>query len=534
MTAVTRPARADAVGRAGPPTVLDRDAALVLATVVAWLLATAWLRPLMLPDEGRYAGVAWEMLRSGDWLTPTLDGLPFFHKPPLFYWITAAALRAFGLHDGATRAASLLGAATMALALYLFVRRWQGRGVARAALLVLLTQPLFFIAAQFANMDMLVAGCIAAAILLGAHAVLAAEKGSPARGIAVSAWAFAALGVLAKGLIGIVLPALVLLAWMIATRRLRRLPLLMPLAGMSMCLVIAVPWFLLLESRHPGFLHDFFVVQHFQRFSTGGFNNVQPFWFYPVVLVVFGLPWTAWLVRARHRAWWSDPDRGALRQLMGWWVVVVVLFFSLPQSKLIGYVLPAAPPLALLIAEAAGPMLRGSRWWRATALLAALSCVAIVVLLAFRPAHSTRPLGLALGTNLAAGEPVLFVDGYFYDLAFYAHLRAPVQVLEEWDRPDIAQHDNWKRELAEAARFAPATAAAVLVPPQRLADTLCNAPRTWVIAPLGAVAQHPWLASVDHVTRTDQAGLWRVDPTRPALAAALGCRQTPNTDPPTR
>ena len=89
------------------------------------------------PSEGRYVGVAWEMLRSGDWLTPTLDGQPFFHKPPLFYWITASSLSVFGLHEWAGRLASLIGACAAAIAIALFMRRWRGLPAARASLLVL-------------------------------------------------------------------------------------------------------------------------------------------------------------------------------------------------------------------------------------------------------------------------------------------------------------------------------------------------------------------------------------------------------------
>ena len=79
------------------------DALLVAAALFACFAATAWMRPLMLPDEGRYVGVAWEMLRSGDWLTPTLNGLPFFHKPPLFYWLDIAAMHVFGQNEVAGR-----------------------------------------------------------------------------------------------------------------------------------------------------------------------------------------------------------------------------------------------------------------------------------------------------------------------------------------------------------------------------------------------------------------------------------------------
>ena len=143
----------------------NRAKLVVSATVVlvlVWLTVTAWMRPLMLPDEGRYVGVAWEMVRSGDWLTPTLNGLPYFHKPPLFYWITATSLWLFGNHEWAARFASLVGAAVGSLACYGFFRRWLSNRVGQMGLIVLMAQPLWMIAAQFANLDMLVAGCIVA------------------------------------------------------------------------------------------------------------------------------------------------------------------------------------------------------------------------------------------------------------------------------------------------------------------------------------------------------------------------------------
>src|SRR4051812_25795719 len=158
----------------------DQPAAWLLIGAI-WLVATAWARPLMLPDEGRYVGVAWEMLRSGDWLTPSLDGLPYFHKPPLFYWLTAGALRLFGLHDGVARVAPLFGAWLGALALWLFSRRWGGVRSARWVLVALLVQPMFFLGGQFANLDMLVAGCIPATTVMVADALLCAERGRPFR-----------------------------------------------------------------------------------------------------------------------------------------------------------------------------------------------------------------------------------------------------------------------------------------------------------------------------------------------------------------
>ncbi len=199
-----------------------RQSVLTVLLILAWLAATAWARPLLIPDEGRYVGVAWEMMRSGDWLTPTLNGLPYFHKPPLFYWITSASMSVLGMHEWAGRAAPLLGATLGAFALFAFTRRWVGERAARYTLLALLAQPLWLVGAQFANLDMLVAGCIAATVLLLADAAMSAERGLPFRRALLGAYAMAALGILAKGLIGAVLPALVVIVWLALTRRWKR------------------------------------------------------------------------------------------------------------------------------------------------------------------------------------------------------------------------------------------------------------------------------------------------------------------------
>ena len=187
--------------------------------VFAWLAFSIGLHPLTLPDEGRYVGVAWEMLRSGDWIVPTEDGLPFFHKPPLFYWLTAASMHVFGVGAASARAAPLLAACLALLGVHAVTRRRAGAAVADATVVVLATMPLFFGAAQYANLDLLVAACIALAIVFGADAALALDRGTPHRRSLVVAWVCAALGVLAKGLIGVVLPGLVLVAWLVARRR---------------------------------------------------------------------------------------------------------------------------------------------------------------------------------------------------------------------------------------------------------------------------------------------------------------------------
>lgn len=490
----------------------DDSHAGVFLLLVAWLAATAWVRVLALPDEGRYVGVAWEMLRSGEWLTPQLNGLPFFHKPPLFYWITAASLWAGGLHEWSARVAPLLGAVAAALSLFHFVRRWSGAGAARASVLVLATQPLFFLGAQFANLDMLVAGCITVTILLAADAALRILAGQPHRRVLAVAYLAAALGVLAKGLIGAAIPATVILVWLAVTQRWKVLARLVWLPGLALFLAVAAPWFIAMQVRFPSFFDYFFIVQQFTRYTRTGFNNPQPFWFYPVVLSVLVLPWSPWLYRAISRKYWADALASPVRMLMGSWLFVVVLFFSFPQSKLVGYVLPALAPLAFLIADAARPLLDRSsqarRLWVSCAVVAVVACLGLVAWSVAASQNSKRELAQTMAALRQPGEPVFFLQEYFYDVPFYARLTEPVLVVDDWQSPAADQRDNWKKELVDASRFSDNGS---LVDEKRLVKTLCTAPVSWIVTSATAAARYAFLAEVQPVASTQQTRLFRID-----------------------
>src|SRR5262245_65233426 len=128
-----------------------RTVAVLGLAVFVWLAATAWVRPLTLPDEGRYVGVAWEMVRSGNWLIPTLDTLPFFHKPPLFYWLAAGAISTLGHNEWSARLPSLLAATGAAVGLFVFLERWADRTTARTASLVLAPTPFSLAGSRFGN-----------------------------------------------------------------------------------------------------------------------------------------------------------------------------------------------------------------------------------------------------------------------------------------------------------------------------------------------------------------------------------------------
>ncbi|MEO7337789.1 MAG: glycosyltransferase family 39 protein [Caldimonas sp.] len=456
------------------------SAPATLAWLAVWLMCSAGLRPLLLPDEGRYASVAREMF-EGDLLVPTLNGLPFFHKPPLLYWLDIAAMHVFGVTAFAARFGPLVGGWLMGAAMFLAVRRRLGDVVARRALGVLATCPFFFVSAQYANHDMLVAGTITAAVLCFVRAL--EERPRPALRWLVGGWVACAFALLSKGLIGVVLPALIVGPWLLAQRRWRDVPALLHPLGLLAFAVVAGPWLWAMQSRYPGFLDYFIVEQHFRRYAQSTFNNVHPFWFFVVAFPALTLPWSAWLVaRARRLLGAADASTG----LWIWWVVAVVGFFSLPSSKLVGYVLPALAPWCVLIALAVGTTPRERRVFRGMAVASALVCLGLVAGLTLKPPNSHRAAALALAAQLAPGDKVVMVDEYFYDVPFYARLKKPVLIASDWADPDLPRRDNWRKELFDAARFDPAAGRKVLWPIGRLDAVACGANGAWFIVKAGA------------------------------------------------
>ncbi len=474
------PAAAAAFAPLAPATASRRAPWPELLALAVWLLATIGLRPLLLPDEGRYAGVAWEMLH-GDGLTPTLDGLPFFHKPPLLYWLDLAPMALLGATEFAARAGPALLAWGLGATLFLHLRRWHGLAVARCGLAVLATSPLFFIGGQYVNHDVGVAACITAAVLAVVRAVEDPQRTS--RRWLLAGWALCGAGVLAKGLIGIVLPAFIVVPWLLAQGRWRQvLSLLHPLGLLPFAAVVG-PWMGWMELRHPGFYDYFIVEQHFRRYTGSTFNNRMPFWFYIAVLPLLMLPWSAWLWPARRL-------RGARPALYAWWVVAIVGFFSLPASKLVGYVMPALAPMAALLALVLTA--RGTSWPRVAA-AAALACVAVVGVLVWKTPGSHRELARELAAGLQPGDRVAFIDEYFYDVPYYARLAAPVVVVSDWRAPDVPLRDNWRKELFDATRFSPDRGASVLWNWSRMPELPCTRGQLWVLA---GAAQRARLAAL--------------------------------------
>jgi 4-amino-4-deoxy-L-arabinose transferase-like glycosyltransferase len=468
-----------------------------MAGLFALLLVLAALRPLILPDEGRYGEVGRWMAVSGDWLVPRLNGLPFFHKPPLLYWLEAASVTLFGATPWALRLVPALHAAMMLAGLFLAARAWGGERLARRAALMLGCSPTFLLGGQYINHDMMVATWIGVAIWCFAAAFLHGDK--PHTGWALAGFAACALGVLSKALIGIVLPGVVLFIWLLWTHQFRKVWRLPWLRGLLLFAVIAVPWFVLVERRIPGVFAYLFGVQQFTRYVGKNFNNVQPWWFYLpcMALLLFTWVWFAlyegWCALRRHPGRVTpSPAESVRREALSlcWiWIGAILVFFSIPSSKLLGYILPVMPPLALLAAVGWERLMAGrraARAWFATlaALTLAVLCIISLAVGRYLDNHaSSRRVAEALACVAKPGDTVYTLGRYPYDLPFYARLTQPLIVVQDWARERATAGDGWQRELFEAGDFDPAVAARVLQSPPAALAAARAAPNAWMVAP---------------------------------------------------
>lgn len=451
----------------------------MLAGFMGLLLVLAALRPLAHPDEGRYAEIGRWMLQSGDWLIPRLNGLPFFHKPPLLYWLEALSLATFGIHPWAARLVPALHAGLMLLVVYLTARRVGSEHLARRAAVMLGTSLAFLAGGQYVNHDMMVATWISVAIGCFALAFLAGDKPDPQ--LARIGFIACALGILSKGLIGVALPGLVLLIWLIWTGQFKKIKSLPWFSGLGLFGVIAIPWFVLAEQKVPHMLSYIFGTQQFERFTTATFNNNRPWWFYIVCLLIIFFPWAFFALAQKIRGFptknIATPTASAeaveqaaqptfppaVISLCWIWVVAIIGFFSFPAAKIVGYALPVIPPLAMLATAGWQTIMGHRRHERQIFLILCVVNVALglgltVMTGLYTKKHSALDLEQTLACLAKPGDTYYVMDGYPYDLPFILKMNKPMIVVQDWAALRLDTADNWHRELLDAADFDPINA----------------------------------------------------------------------------
>jgi 4-amino-4-deoxy-L-arabinose transferase-like glycosyltransferase len=307
-------------------------------------------------DEPRYAQVAREMLDRRDWITPTLGGHPWLEKPPLYYWQTMLAYSILGVSDVAARIPSALNATLLVIAVYFFFRKFR-RGVEVDAALITASCAGMIGYARAASMDMPLAAAFVVAML-----AWWAWRESERRIYLAAFYVCLALGTLAKGPVAPFLAVVILLIFAAASRAWRVVLKTLWAPGISLFCVIALPWYIAVQIQNPQFFREFILEHNLARFSTGLYHHPEPFWYYLPITALALSPWIVFVAAAGVepvRTWWAErkstqtePDLQLEFGIFAvCWLIVPLLFFSISQSKLPGYILPAIPAGAVLLAD---------------------------------------------------------------------------------------------------------------------------------------------------------------------------------------
>ncbi|MBP6823542.1 MAG: glycosyltransferase family 39 protein [Acidobacteria bacterium] len=393
--------------------------------------------PFIGPDEPRYAQVAREMFISGDWVTTKLSGINWFEKPALTYWLSATGYWLFGENEFGARFFIAVFATVGVLLVYGFGKRIRSARFGFLSAAVLTTCGMWPGFARVATFDM----PLSVAMTLALASFFVWEQSVPRpvgsgfaegdasqqrRSLPVAVLTFFALGlgVLAKGLVGIVLPAAVIGLYLLLTRRLKILfrPKLL-LIGAVIFLATAATWYAPVIAKHGReFINEFFIGHHFQRYLSNKYKHPQPFYFFFLVALAGSFPWTFYLLSSAWQSLknWREILADRLRLFLWLWVAVTIGFFSFSGSKLPGYVLPIFPAIALLVG------LELEKWWQQTPgrnrdrekaagskILVGLTAAFIAIVGIAAIFVSQRELGVTAGSAWLIGGVTVAVAGVF-------------------------------------------------------------------------------------------------------------------------
>lgn len=381
---------------------------LVLAlAAVLFVLPLGLGTPLLDPDEGLHAAIAQELVERGDWVTPRLLGDAFLDKPVLFFWALAASIAAFPDHEFAVKLPGLLFGALGALATALLAARLFGRRAGWLGFLAYATLLLPMALAQGAVHDVALVPWTTLA-MLGLWDAAGSRAWRAACGFGALAGLWLGLAVLTKALTGVALVGLPFVIWALVARRLTPRLVAAGVISLLVAALVASPWYWAMESANPGYLHYYFVERHLLGYATTTqLHGQRAWWYYLPILVAGALPWLPYVVPTLSRVW-RTREPGLL--LVWIWLVVDLVFLSLAGSKLLTYLLPAFPAVAVLAAAAwDSALIEDSQSSSSRPAWRVLHLVAVVPLVAALPAAAvlvSRQVGVPVGTGTWAAVAV--------------------------------------------------------------------------------------------------------------------------------
>lgn len=363
---------------------------LVLGVYVTAYILPLGVRPLFVPDETRYGEIPREMIATGNWVVPHLDGLRYFEKPVLGYWLHALSILLFGENRFAIRFPSALAVGLSALLIFLLVKRTLMKGVAadsaetadyrinspqaaeigggpgaQAWLAALGFLVCFEVAVvgTFGVLDSLLAFFLTGTMAFFYLATECPPGSGRGKVHLLAAGAFCGLAFLTKGFLALAVPVLIVVPYLLWQRRQREI---LRLAWLPLltAFVVVLPWSLMIQFRAPHFWHFFFWHEHVRRFLASNAQHKQSFWYYFLAAPALFLPWTGVVPVAAPGLRETLKQRGPVAALARYsfcWFIFPFLFFSASSGKLLTYILPCFPPFAILLALGFGRFFRRGR-----------------------------------------------------------------------------------------------------------------------------------------------------------------------------
>ncbi|MDO5563526.1 MAG: glycosyltransferase family 39 protein [Synergistaceae bacterium] len=382
--------------------------ALVIA-ILALYFVPLGSHALLEPDEGRYSEIPREMIETGDYVTPMLNYVKYFEKPVLLYWMNAGSFAVFGQNEFAARFATAVCAVLGALVTGMLGAYIYGSLAGLLAGVITALSLLYFAVGTINITDMPLSFFITLA--MASFYVGHIERN---RLWYLVFYAAMALGLLTKGLVAVVLPGGIIFWYIIFTHKWRIIIEALYLPGILLFFLISAPWFWLVCRANSDFFHFFFIQEHFLRYATKMHNRYEPFWFFLPMIPAGLMPWTAFLFSlfgsdSVVRSPYHFEKRDANTYLLLWFGVIL-LFFSLSSSKLIPYIVPCIPPLAILMGADIARMVDNERWHGgAVAWMFGIALVFSAALIGYAfigkelPMEQTLPIALKVSGGLLFG-----------------------------------------------------------------------------------------------------------------------------------
>lgn len=391
----------------------QKDILLLFLVIFLFFCIGLGNRPYITPSEARYIEIPRQMLASGDFLTPHINGVQYFEKPPLFYWIQAFFL-SLANNEFMGRIATTLVVTLTCLATYATGRLAYGRQAGLFAAAALATSILGYGLSRVAMLDAPVSLFLTCTI---ASFLFAQKTGQ--KKFYYFMYIAAALAVMTKGLIGIVIPGLVIGSWIIFTGNWKILKEARLFTGTLLFLAIAAPWHILMAMKHPEFLDFYFIHEHFTRFLTNEHKRTAPWWFFIAVTFAGAMPWIFFAIPRSLRGLCQKPlNNDKLFLLM--WILLPLLFFSSSHSKLVPYIFPIFPPLFILIGcKLAAIWETKKNLIISTMAFMVMVCIAANYIAQRFDKRTIKPLTNILNQELKTDDMVIAYNSYWQDLPVY-------------------------------------------------------------------------------------------------------------------